>query len=166
MPTTGKCAAPAASRVSCKPTGPKSTPWLLAMVTTSMPAERSAVKALGGARKVYFFTAGAPLVVIAVSRLTIARSALDNTAAIGPIAVVGSALSLMPSAPSKCTSPPKAMVNEDGLAGRGETVVGNGDSDAEDGAGGMDSAGEDTGDEAGEDAGGEVGSAGAGAEGP
>src|SRR5512135_1509227 len=84
-------------------------PWLLAIVVTSTPAARSAWKAVGGARKVKLFGSGVPRVVIAVSRLTIARSALDSTEATGPRAVSRSAAKRVPSMPSKCVSPPKAM---------------------------------------------------------
>ena len=51
MPTTGKRAVCAAARESANPTGPKSRPWLFAIVTTSTPAARNAVNAEAGARK-------------------------------------------------------------------------------------------------------------------
>ncbi len=90
-PTTGTCAAAAASRASGTLTGPKSSAWLLAMVTTSTPPALSAWKAVAGDRKVNSFGCGAPRVVTAVSRLTTPRSAAARTEASGPMAVPGSA---------------------------------------------------------------------------
>src|ERR1700759_4370330 len=82
----------------------------------SMPASRSAVNADGGARKVNSFDAGEPPVVIAVSRLTIVRSALLSTAAAGPKTVSGSAASRSPTRSMKCTSPAKDIVKTPGDA--------------------------------------------------
>src|SRR3989304_4641184 len=53
MPMTGNRASRYATTESRKPTGPKSRPWLLAMLATSMPAPVNAVNALAGARNVY-----------------------------------------------------------------------------------------------------------------
>src|SRR5215217_1743110 len=103
-------AARTAASESRRPTWPKSRPWLLAMVATSTPASLRAVRADGGARKVKSLGAGVPRSVMAVSRLTTARSARRRTSATGPRAVAGSAASRDPMAPSKWTSPPKAMV--------------------------------------------------------
>src|SRR3954451_3460125 len=80
-------------------------PWLLAIVTTSIPAVRSAFIALAGARKVYFLGPGVPRVVIAVSRFTTARSAAFSLAVAEP----KSPPSAPPEAPAKCTSPAKAI---------------------------------------------------------
>src|SRR4029453_7041596 len=109
-PTTGNLAALAAARESRRPTRPKSSPWLLAMVTTSTPAALRAVRAVGGARKVKSLAAGVPRSVMAVSRFTTARSARRRTLAIGPKVVAGSADRRDSMAPSKWTSPPKARV--------------------------------------------------------
>jgi hypothetical protein len=72
--------------------------------TTSMPAAFTASYALGGARKWNSFGSGAPRVVTAVSRLTIARSAADRVDEIDPNAVAGSP-SRSPVRSAKCTSP-------------------------------------------------------------
>src|SRR5215218_10166035 len=109
-PTTGNFADRAAASESRRPTGPKSRPWLLAMVATSTPASLRAVRAAGGARKVKSLGAGVPRSVMAVSRLTTARSARRRTPAMGPKVVAGLVASRDPIAPSKWTSPPKAMV--------------------------------------------------------
>ncbi len=85
-------------------------PWLFARVATSIPAVCRALNADGGARKTYFLSAGVPRVVTVVSRLTIARSARPSVWAIDPNMVRGSAASRSPTLPSKCTSPPKAIV--------------------------------------------------------
>ena len=69
----------AAASESRRPTRPKSWPWLLAMVATSTPASLRAVRADGGARKVKSLGAGVPRSVMAVSRLTTARSARFST---------------------------------------------------------------------------------------
>src|SRR5215216_714118 len=79
------------------------------MVATSTPAALRAVRADGGARKVKSLGAGVPRSVMAVSRLTTARSARRRTLAMGP-RVAGLAASRDPIAPSKWTSPPKARV--------------------------------------------------------
>ena len=84
-----------------------------------MPADLSAVNAVAGARNTYCFFAGVPLVVIAVSRLTMARSAWLRTVAIGPTAVAGSAARRLASSPMKCTSPPNASVTSCTTAGDG-----------------------------------------------
>src|SRR6266545_1471224 len=119
MPTTGKSASSAASRESSRPTDPKSMPWLLAMVATSTPAAFSAWKALAGARNVKLLLCGVPRVVIAVSRLTMARSARRSIEAIGPTAVAGLLVSRLRMTPSKWTSPPNASVTADPLASPG-----------------------------------------------
>ena len=87
-----------------------------------MPAASSAVSALGGARKRYTFLSGVPRCVMAVSRFTIAMSALRKTGAIGANIVSGLAASLARSGPSKCTSPPKANVTAPRV-GFGRVVV-------------------------------------------
>ena len=99
-----------AANVSVSPAGPKSAPWLLAIVATSTPAALSAVNAAAGARNVNCFGSAAPPSVIAVSRLTMARSARDSTVPTGPSVVAGSAASRSETRPSKCTSPAKARV--------------------------------------------------------
>src|SRR3954466_3660605 len=86
------------------------------MVTASTPAARTASKAVTGARKWYCLGSSVPRSVIAVSRLTIAKSADDRTAEIGPNAVAGFASSGAVR-PVKWTSPAKASVS--GPAGRG-----------------------------------------------
>src|SRR6476646_12096626 len=80
------------------------------MVARSTPASASAVRADGGAWKVKLFCSGRPPTAIAVSRLTMVRSALASTAADPPNAVAGLA-SRAVVRPAKCTSPAKAMVN-------------------------------------------------------
>src|SRR6266508_3850419 len=80
------------------------------MVATSTPAASSAVKAEAGARKVNSLAAAVPRSVMAVSRLTTARSARRSTPPIGPKVVAGSLARRVATAPSKWTSPPKAMV--------------------------------------------------------
>src|SRR5512132_1529515 len=80
------------------------------MVATSTPASLRAVRAEGGARKVKSLGAGVPRSVMAVSRLTTARSARRSTPAIGPKVVAGLAARRAAIAPSKWTSPPKARV--------------------------------------------------------
>ena len=52
-----------------------------------------------------------PPVAMAVSRLTIVKSALRSTAAAGPNTVAGSAARRGASRPEKCTSPASATVN-------------------------------------------------------
>src|SRR6266508_2334858 len=80
------------------------------MVATSTPAASSAVKAEAGARKANSLAAAVPRSVMAVSRLTTARSARRSTPPIGPKVVAGSLARRVATAPSKWTSPPKAMV--------------------------------------------------------
>src|SRR4051812_47852937 len=80
-------------------------PWLLAMVATSTPALRRASYDDGGERKVKSLSCGVPRVVTAVSRFTIARSARRRYAAIGP-----NPPSARADAPTKCVSPPNAIV--------------------------------------------------------
>src|SRR6266542_2042215 len=106
MPTTGKSAWSAAWRESDSPMAPKSIPWLLAIVATSTPAASSARKALAGARKVKLLLCAVPRVVIAVSRLTMARSARRSTDAIGPKVVSGFVVRRPRITPSECRSPP------------------------------------------------------------
>src|SRR3954462_9212956 len=97
------------------------------MVTASTPAARTASKAATGARKWYCLGSSVPRSVIAVSRLTIAKSADDRTVAIGPNAVAG-LVSSGAVRPVKCTSPANASVH--GPAGSGDpTADGTGDGD-------------------------------------
>src|SRR5436305_13657591 len=92
------------------------------MVTASTPAARTASKAVTGARKWNCFGSGVPRSVIAVSRLTMVKSASDRVAAIGPNAVAGCASS--PDVrPVKWTSPAKARVSGPGPPD-GDTVPG------------------------------------------
>nr|WP_246227106.1 hypothetical protein [Propioniciclava coleopterorum] len=68
-----------AARVSFRPAAPKSTAWLLAMDTTSTPASASVVRAEGGAANVNCLPPrGAPVAVMAVSRLSTVMSAPDR----------------------------------------------------------------------------------------
>jgi hypothetical protein len=80
------------------------------MVTTSTPAAARAENAVIGARKWYCFGWGVPRSVIAVSRLTMVRSAACSTGLIGPNAVVGW-FSSGAVRPVKWTSPAKASVS-------------------------------------------------------
>src|SRR5215217_3907 len=98
------------------------------MVATSTPASLRAVRADGGARKVKSLGAGLPRSVMAVSRLTTARSARRSTLATGPKVVAGLAARRLAIAPSKWTSPPKARVTGSpvgslGSPARGAAVV-------------------------------------------
>src|SRR3954471_6629338 len=79
------------------------------METTSMPAAFNALKALAGARKLNSFGSLVPRVVIAVSRLTIVKSALASAGMAGPSAVRGEARRAASWA-WKCVSPANAMV--------------------------------------------------------
>ena len=96
------------------------------MVATSTPASLRAVRAGGGARKVKSLGAGVPRSVIAVSRLTTARSARRSTPAIGPRVVAGLAASRDSIAPSKWTSPPKARVTGSPVGSRVRRPAGGG----------------------------------------
>src|SRR5918999_4746817 len=110
IPTVGKRLRLLAASESRNPASMKSMPWLFAMDTTSTPAVLSAAKAELGARKRNSLPgAGLPSVVMAVSRLTMEKSAARSVLAIGPSAVRGLA-SRARSEPSKCTSPPKARM--------------------------------------------------------
>src|SRR5262245_40202379 len=80
------------------------------MLATSTPADASAANARAGARNVNSFDAGVPRSVIAVSRLTTARSAADRIGAIGASIPVGLVSSCARNIFSKCTSPPNAIV--------------------------------------------------------
>src|SRR4029453_13344741 len=106
-PTTGNLAALAAARESRRPTRPKSSPWLLAMVTTSTPAALGGGGAVGGAREVKALGAGVPPSVMAVPRFTTARSARRRTLAIGPKVVAGWADRRDSMSPPKWAVPPK-----------------------------------------------------------
>src|SRR4051794_9843595 len=111
MPTVGKPVFLIAARESFRPGCMKSMPSLLAMVTTSTPAALSALNAVAGARKWNSFAgAGTPLVVIAVSRLTMAKLADFRVLAIGAMAVAGLGTSNEGSDPSKWVSAAKAIV--------------------------------------------------------
>jgi len=110
MPSTGNCFSSRAASVSAKPSSPKSSPWLLAIDTASTPAARRASSATAGVRKLYFFGTGVPRSVIAVSRLTIARSAALSVGAIGARTAAGSFSSFDRRWPSNITSPPNASV--------------------------------------------------------
>src|SRR5919199_53980 len=79
-------------------------PWLLAMDTASTPACRRTVTARAGARKVKSLGWGVPRSVIAVSRLSTARSADRST----PKALPRRPDSAAAAEPSKCTSPANA----------------------------------------------------------
>src|SRR4051794_3359224 len=81
------------------------------MVATSMPASRNAVKAAAGARKVNSLACWSPPSVIAVSRLTIVRSAAPSPAAASPNTVRGSRSRRSRTRPEKWTSPAKDIVN-------------------------------------------------------
>ena len=74
------CATPASSSramVSSRAAEPQSMAWLLAMLTTSMPAEASPSASAVRLRKVYSFQASlVPLSEMGPSRLTKARSAV------------------------------------------------------------------------------------------
>src|SRR5699024_361387 len=85
-------------------------PWLLARVATSTPAWSRASRASAGARKTNSLSgAGFPPSVIAVSRLTMVRSAAESCSEMGSRAVEGSSRRGR-SMPSNITSPPKATV--------------------------------------------------------
>src|SRR6478672_6521012 len=83
------------------------------MLTASMPAAFRASIAVGVVRKWYVLGSSVPRDVIAVSRLTIVRSAADSWAAIGPNAVAGS-LSSFAVRSMKCTSPANTSVRSTG----------------------------------------------------
>src|SRR5215472_16978622 len=91
-----------------------------------MPAAFTAWYAVGGARKWNSFGSGVPRVVTGVSRLTIAKSTLLSSLAIGPNAVSGFFSSRVSVRPSKWASPAKSSVITGGAAG----VVGPGLPDA------------------------------------
>ncbi len=101
------------ARACCKPVWPQSSPWLLASVMSVILAAWKAVIALAGAWKTYCLGCGLgqPAIVRANSKFVIDRSTSVNRLATFPSsAVAGSAASRVPSAPSKCTSPPKPNV--------------------------------------------------------
>src|SRR4051794_28250747 len=79
-------------------------PWLLATDTASTPACRRTVTARAGARNVNSFGCGVPRSVIAVSRLSTARSADRRTSKALPRRPDRAAAA----EPSKCTSPANA----------------------------------------------------------
>src|SRR3979411_1648889 len=83
--------------------------WLLAMVTRSTRASRSAVKAAGGVGMWYVLGCGWPRLVTGVSRFTAVKSADLSTEVMGPNVVAGS-FSSRATRPAKCTSPAKARV--------------------------------------------------------
>ena len=110
--------------VSVRPSGPKSIPWLLAMVTTSTPADSSAVSEACGVWNVKVFATGDPPVPTAVSTLTIARSALESNGVMADSSPVGFA-SAAGARFSKLASPAKAIVTGLPLpSGLGSVVVG------------------------------------------
>src|SRR4051812_24030479 len=84
-------------------------PWLLAIVTASIPARLRTPKAAAGARNVNSFGWAVPRSVTAVSRLTTARSARRSTAKADP---TRPPLREAPAVPSKWTSPAKARVTD------------------------------------------------------
>jgi hypothetical protein len=84
---------------------------LFAIVATSMPASRRAVRAIGGAWKVNSLFCWTPPVVIAVSRFTIVRSAWPSPGAACANTVAGLRASRRATRPSKWTSPAKEIVN-------------------------------------------------------
>src|SRR5262245_25657038 len=94
-----------------------------------MPAARIASSAVGTARKWYVFGSGVPRVVIAVSRLTIVRSVLESTDAIGPNAVAGF-LSRSAVRSMKWTSPANANVISVAGGDAGAEVAGSAAADA------------------------------------
>src|SRR5262245_30952435 len=90
--------------------------WLLAIVTPSTPAARSASNALGLVRKWNVFGWGVPRSVTAVSRFSVVTSAADSSGVIdGPNAVAGSDSSFAVRC-MKCTSPANSSVMSAGLA--------------------------------------------------
>ena len=109
MPRTGNPLSALMRRLSCSPSAPKSMPWLLAIVTPSTPAARSASRAWAGTWKVNALGCGDPPEPSAASRLTKVRSAPDSTGAMAPRTPAGSACSA-PTWSSKLESPAKASV--------------------------------------------------------
>ncbi len=97
------------------PCGPQSMPWSLASVVSETCALLSAVTAEAGASKMYglFWGSGQVPSVTAVSRFTMVSCVpAKSCGKVSPRAVAGSAASLVPTAPAKCTSPPKPRVTE------------------------------------------------------
>ncbi len=96
-----------------RPCGPQSMPWSLASVATETVALLSAVMAEAGASKMYglFWGSGQVPLVTAVSRLTMRTWAPEKSCGmVVPRAVAGFLARLAPTAPAKCTSPPKPRV--------------------------------------------------------
>ena len=107
---------------SANPTGPKSMPWLLAMVTTSTPAAFTASMAWAGTWNVNFLGWGLPPVPSAASRLSMVTSAADSVGAMADRTVPGEERSA-PSWLLKLVSPAKARVTAWPLPVGGRVVV-------------------------------------------
>src|SRR3984957_20714700 len=128
MPMMGKLAWDAIVRFCDRPWAPQSMPWSLASVATDTVALLRAVTADAGASKMYGLFCGSGQVpsVTAVSRLTMRSWVPEKSCGmVGPSAVEGFLVRLVPTAPAKWTSPPKPSVTvlplpvQSGLGGEG-----------------------------------------------